>query len=83
MFVESILQQPPLGQTWVHFAECDDVKAAERNMLQAFVKAVSSQSVAGLCDPDLPLPYANLEFIDADGRRHIKRHNIKGAKAPR
>lgn len=72
-----------LGQTWVHFAECDDVKTAERNMLQAFVKAVSSQSVAELCDPDLPLPYANLEFIDADGRRHIKRHNIKGAKAPR
>lgn len=72
-----------LSQTWVHFAECDDVKTAEQNMLQAFVKAVSPQSAAEICDPDLPLPYANLEFIDATGRRHMKRHNIKGAKAPR
>ena len=72
-----------LSQTWVHFAECDDVKTAERNMLHAFANAVSSQSLAEICDPDLPLPYANLEFIDSAGRRHIKRHNIKGAKAPR
>lgn len=72
-----------LSQTWVHFAECDDVKTAERNMLQAFVKAASSQSLTEICDPDLPLPYANLEFIDSAGRRHIKRHKITGAKAPR
>jgi len=72
-----------LSQTRVHFAECDDVKTAERNMLQAFVNSVSAQSLAEICDPDLPLPYANLEIIDSSGRRRIKRHKIKGAKAPR
>lgn len=72
-----------LDQAWVHFAECDDVKAAERDMLHAFMKAVSSQSLAAVCDPGLPLPYANLEFIDTTGRRRIKGHRIKGAKARR
>ncbi|CAN5875896.1 hypothetical protein BH09ACT7_BH09ACT7_54270 [soil metagenome] len=72
-----------LDQAWVHFAECDDVKAAERNMLHAFMKAVSSQSLVAVCDPDLPLPYANLEVIDSAGHRRIKGHRIKGAKARR
>lgn len=72
-----------LNKTWVHFAECDDVKAAERNMLQAFIAAATPQSIAAIRDPDLPLPYANLEVVDAAGRRRVKRHGIQGAKAPR
>lgn len=56
-----------LDQAWVHFAECDDVKAAERNMLHALMKAVSPQSLAAVCDPVLRLPCANLEFVDSAG----------------
>jgi hypothetical protein len=47
-------------------------------MLAGFVAAVSSSSRAALQDPDLPLPFANLEW--AKGQR--KRHGITGARAP-
>ena len=69
--------------TWVHFAECEKLKTAKRNMLYAFMKAVAPASRALVCDPDLPLPYANLEIVDSAGRRRIKRHHIKGVKARR
>ena len=72
-----------LSATWVHFGECSDVGKAERKMLDAFMTAVTPQSRASVLDPELPLPYANLEVIDSARRRRIKRHGIKGAKAAR
>jgi hypothetical protein len=72
-----------LSATWVHFGECTDVKEAELHMLDAFMSGLTPESRAGVLDPELPLPYANLEFVDSDGRRRIKRHGIKGAKAAR
>lgn len=72
-----------LSATWVHFGECTDVKIAERKMLEAFMSMVTPEAQAGVLDPELPLPYANLEVRDSAGRRRIKRHGIKGAKAPR
>lgn len=72
-----------LSVTWVHFGECTDVKDAELKMLDAFISAVPPESRAGVLDPELPLPFANLEFVDSAGRRRIKRHGIKGAKAAR
>lgn len=72
-----------LSATWVHFGECTDVKDAELKMLGAFISAVPPESRAGVLDPELPLPFANLEFVDSVGRRRIKRHGIKGAKATR
>lgn len=52
-------------------------------MLYAFMKAVAPALRALVCDPDLPLPYANLEIVDSAERRRIKRHHIKGVKARR
>lgn len=69
--------------TWVHFGECNDAKVAEQKMLDAFMADVTPEAQAGVLDPELPLPYANLEVRDSAGRRRIKRHGIKGAKAPR
>jgi hypothetical protein len=72
-----------LNQAWVHFGECTDAKRAEREMLEAFMAAVTLKSRVAALDPELPLPYANLEIVDSAGRRRIKRHGITGAKARR
>jgi hypothetical protein len=72
-----------MSAAWVHFGECSDVKKAERQMLEAFISTVTCESRACVLDPELPLPFANLEFVDSAGLRRIKRHGIKGAKAAR
>jgi hypothetical protein len=54
-----------LSATWVHFGECTDVKDAELKMLDAFMSAMTSESRASVIDPELPLPFANLEFVDS------------------
>lgn len=72
-----------LSATWVHFGECADVKSAELKMLDAFMSSVSPETRTCVLDPDLPLPFANLEVKDSMKRRHIKRHGIRGATAAR
>lgn len=69
-----------LSATWVDFGECTDVKDAEQKMLDAFMSAVTPEARASVLDPELPLPFANLEFVDSARRRLIKRHGIGGAK---
>ena len=52
---------------------------AERAVLEAFMAGVSPAARAQLSDPELPLPFANLELTR--GRR--KRHRIGGAVPPK
>ena len=68
-----------LADLRVHFAACQDPGGAETKMLDAFTAQVPPASRAGVSDPLLPLPFANLE----DGRGRRKDHGIKGARAPR
>jgi hypothetical protein len=68
-----------LADLRVHFAACTDPGGAETKMLDAFTAQVPTAMRAGLSDPLLPLPFANLE----DGRGRRKDHGIKGARAPR
>lgn len=68
-----------LRELWVHFAVCADPGDAEHRMLGAFQEGVSPSSLAMLHDPNLPLPFANLEW--AKGQR--KAHGISGAREPR
>ncbi len=63
----------------VHYAVCDDVDDAERAMLSLFMRRVDPVSRAALCDPDVPLPFANLEAP----RAPRKRHGITGARQPK
>lgn len=67
-----------LDQLWVHYAPCASVDAAERAMLDTFVSAASASARVAVCDPDLPLPFANLTVP----RGARKRHGISGAREP-
>ncbi|OBJ86648.1 hypothetical protein [Mycobacterium asiaticum] len=67
-----------LDQLWVHYARCASVDAAERAMLDTFASGVSASARAALCDPDVPLPFANLTVP----RGARKRHGISGAREP-
>lgn len=49
-----------LGLLWVHYAACPDVDAAEQTMLHTFLSNVSESARNAVCDPQLPLPFANL-----------------------
>ncbi len=68
-----------IDRLWVHYAACKTVDVAERAMLETFINNVSISSRTASCDPNLPLPFANLTL--PDGPR--KRHGISGARAPR
>lgn len=73
--------RPSFG-LYVHVASTSDAAAArdaEKVMLAAFAAAVPPVDRAGLCDPAMPIPYANLEI--SPGR--AKDHGITGARAPR
>lgn len=62
----------------VHYAELDRVanpEAVEKQMLLAFAKAVAGQARAAHPQPDLTIPFANLE-IKGVGRRN---HGIRNA----
>ncbi|TDL04459.1 hypothetical protein EUA04_22025 [Mycolicibacterium obuense] len=72
-----------LSTAWVHFGECANVKVAERKVLESFMSALGPVARERTIDPELPLPYANLEIKDSSNRRRIKRHGISGAKATR
>lgn len=72
-----------LSTTWVHYGECTNFKDAELKMLDAFMSAVAPDARASVLDPDLPLPFGNLEFRNSAKRRRIKRHGIRGATAAR
>lgn len=67
-----------LDGLWVHHAPCADPIAAEDRMLAAFTAGVTPAVAAGLHDPTLPLPFANLEW--PKGVR--KAHGIEGARGP-
>ena len=69
----------PLNHLYVHYARCADPDDAEKRMLEAFIDNVTPAVRAALVDPELPLPFANLEL----DRRHRKRHGITGAREPR
>lgn len=68
-----------LDQLWVHFAACTTGDTAEQAMIDAFMTNVSARFRAAVCDPSLPLPFANLK----DPRGPRKRHGITGAREPR
>jgi hypothetical protein len=68
-----------LAELRVHYVACDEPEQRESMMLTAFVDQVSPGTRAALHDPDLPVPFANLE-LHADGRLIRKRHGISGAK---
>lgn len=68
-----------LDSLWVHYAPCANPGTAELAMLDAFIDAVSASSRAALQDPDLPLPFANLERTKSQRQRH----GISGAREPR
>lgn len=68
-----------LDQTWVHYAAADDPADAEQRLLSAFRAGLSEAVVAALHDPQVVLPYANLELTK--GLR--KAHGFRGVKAPR
>jgi hypothetical protein len=67
-----------LGDLFVHYATCTNPGEVENKMLGAFEGAVSAASRAALHDPELAIPFANLEW--AKGQR--KRHGITGAREP-
>lgn len=62
----------------VHWAPATDPAATELALLDAFVAALPQATRSQVCDPELPLPFANLERT----KRHRKRHGISGARAP-
>lgn len=68
-----------LDQLCVHYAACVSVDVAERTMLEAFLVGVSPSARAAACDPELPLPFANLTVP----RGARKRHGITGAREAR
>jgi len=68
-----------LDRLWVHFAPCGAVDDVEKTMLETFVANVSVSTRAAVCDPTLPLPFANLEMP----RGARKKHGIKGTREPR
>lgn len=68
-----------LASLHVHVSPSEDPEGAERAMLDAFMAGVPAPVRAALSDPDLPLPFANLQF----GQGIRKRHGIYGARALR
>lgn len=64
---------------WVHFAATAAPSIAERAMVDKFSRQVDPDVMARMCDPDCPIPYANLTI--PGGRR--KSHGITGAKEER
>ncbi len=68
-----------LDQLWVHVASCSDPRGAELAMLQSFGEALGPDQAVDLVDPDVPVPYANLELTKAVR----KRHGFTGVKGPR
>jgi hypothetical protein len=71
-----------LDRLSVHFAPCREVEDVERTMLKSFISNVSASARAAVCDPTLPLPFANLEIKEIKGVVR-KKHGIKGACEPR
>jgi len=68
-----------LPELEIHYATCADPRSCEERMLGSFSAKVSDRTQTALYDPELPIPFANLEWP----RRRVKRHGIKGAKEPR
>jgi hypothetical protein len=68
-----------LEQLWVHYAPCESVADAETTMLRFFMANVSDGARSSVCDPELALPFANLQLTS--GVR--KAHGITGAREPR
>jgi hypothetical protein len=68
-----------LDEMYVHYAACADPDRAETTMLEAFRSATSPKSRRLLRDPDMAIPFANLEL--RKGQR--KNHGITGAREPR
>jgi hypothetical protein len=68
-----------LDRLWVHYAEYDDPKHAEDEMLRQFCGNVSDGCKSTLLDSAHPFPFANLEW--PLGVR--KTHGIRGSREPR
>ena len=62
-----------LNQLFVYYAECSNAKAHETEMLELFVKNVSSPTLETLRDPQHPYPFANLVITEP------KAHGISNA----
>ncbi|MCW3017393.1 MAG: hypothetical protein JWO02_4485 [Solirubrobacterales bacterium] len=63
----------------VHHAPCADPAQAEHAMLEAFSAGVAPATGARLHDPEMPIPFANLEWP----RARRKEHGITGARGAR
>jgi hypothetical protein len=64
-----------LDRLSIHYAAVPDPDESERALISAFMNAVPGWARGSLPDPDLPLPFANLQV--PGGRR--KPHGITGA----
>lgn len=75
-----------LDQLWVHSAPCVDPGAAENMMLLAFATGCDAAARSTLHDPDVLLPYANLELTKGLRKRHgftgVKERRSKSEAAP-
>lgn len=67
------------GTLHVHVAAVDPPNGAEDAALRAFMESVSADSRAALSDPQLPLPFANLQLTNGLRMHHL----IRRATAPR
>jgi len=70
-----------LDDLWVHYATTEEPVAAESSMLAQFMSEVSAQALRGHPDPELPIPFANLEVCEGSHRRRRK-HGIRNARGP-
>lgn len=68
-----------IGETFVFWAGHSQPKMAEETMLHKFVESVSPTTRQTIADPNLALPFANLEL--EPGNR--KKHGLIGARKPR
>lgn len=59
-----------LNQLFVHYFPDETPTQTEENLLRAFVRQVSSQTLGNLKDRSLPIPFANLELEKGNRKNH-------------
>jgi hypothetical protein len=70
-----------LDHLWVHFTATptDDPAEIESQLLQTFIQDISpeSQNSYPTADRAMPLPFANLEWLNG-GHKYVKSHGLSG-----
>ena len=59
-----------LCELWVHYSACENTETVEQEMLGVFQRSVSGSTRAVLHDPQMPIPFANLESRKGERKRH-------------